>query len=128
MIIVAVINMISALLIMILERTTMIGILKALGATNSLIQEMFFYNALYLICLGMLLGNVFGIGIGLLQANTHILTLDPASYYMNFVPIQFNPSDLILVNIGTFVICVLVMIVPTTLVNKITPVRAIRFK
>ena len=128
MIIVAVINMISALMIMILERTSMIGLLKALGADNTLIQQVFFYNAFYLISLGMLLGNLFGIGIALIQDKTHIFKLDKASYYMSFVPIQFKWTDLILVNAGTFVICLLVMIGPTMLVNKITPVKAIRFK
>ena len=128
MIIVAVINMISALMIMILERTSMIGLLKALGADNTLIQQVFLYNAFYLISLGMLLGNLFGIGIAFVQDKTHIFKLDKASYYMSFVPIQFKWSDLILVNAGTFVICLLVMIGPTMLVNKITPVKAIRFK
>jgi lipoprotein-releasing system permease protein len=128
MIIVAVINMISALLIMILERTTMIGILKAMGASNWTIQSVFLYNAIYLICLGMLLGNVFGIGLGLLQYKTHLIQLDPASYYMKFVPILFKWTDLVLVNAGTFIVCILVMIIPSMLVSKITPVKAIRFK
>jgi len=128
MIIVAIINMISALLIMILERTSMIGILKALGATNWKIQQLFLFNALYLICLGMLLGNVFGLGIGYFQSHTHFFKLDPASYSINFVPVQFKWTDIILVNIGTFLVCLLVMIGPTMLVTKITPVKAIRFK
>jgi lipoprotein-releasing system permease protein len=125
---VAVINMISALLIMILERTTMIGILKAMGATNWTIRKVFLYNAFYLIGLGMLLGNIFGIGIGILQYHTHIFTLDQQSYYMNFVPIQFNVFDLVLVNVGTLIVCLLVMIGPSTLVTKISPVRAIQYK
>jgi lipoprotein-releasing system permease protein len=128
MIIVAVINMISALLIMILERTTMIGILKAMGSTNWTIQQVFLFNAVYLIGLGMLLGNLFGLGIGVFQYQTHFLKLDPASYYMNFVPIQFNWSDIVLLNAGTLIVCLLVMIIPSMLVTKITPVRAIRFK
>ncbi|HEY2583298.1 MAG TPA: FtsX-like permease family protein [Mucilaginibacter sp.] len=128
MIIVAVINMISALLIMILERTTMIGVLKAMGATNWIIQKVFLYNAFYLIGLGMLLGNIFGLGIGFIQYHTHLFKLDRASYYMNFVPIQFNWLDIILLNIGTLVICLLVMLGPSMLVTRITPVKAIRFK
>jgi lipoprotein-releasing system permease protein len=128
MIIVAVINMISALMIMILERTQMIGMLKAMGAGDWKIQEVFLYNALYLIGLGMLLGDLFGIGFGVFQDKTHFFTLDAASYNMSFVPIQFKLSDLVLLNIGTFVVCMLVMIVPSTLVSKITPVKAIRFK
>jgi lipoprotein-releasing system permease protein len=128
MIMVAVINMISALLIMILERTNMIGLLKALGATNWLIREMFLYNAFYLICLGMLLGNVFGLGLGFIQDKTHLLKLDPASYYMKFVPIQFNWADIVFLNAGTLIVCLLVMILPSMLVSWITPVKAIRFK
>jgi len=128
MIIVAVINMISALLIIILERTTMIGILKAMGAANATIQAVFFNSAFYLIGFGMLLGNLFGIGIGLLQSFTHFLKLDPESYYMNFVPIQFNLMDLVLVNIGTLGICLTAMVLPSMLVTQITPVKAIRFK
>lgn len=128
MIIVAVINMISALLIMILERTTMIGILKAMGATNWSIQKMFLYNAAYLIGLGLLFGNIFGIGLGMIQYKTHFLKLDPASYYMNFVPIQFNWPEIILLNTGTLIVCLLVMIGPSMLVTRITPVKAIRFK
>jgi lipoprotein-releasing system permease protein len=128
MVIVAVINMISALLIMILERTTMIGMLKAMGASNWTIQKVFLYNAFYLIGLGLLLGNVFGLGIGFLQLKTHLFRLDQASYYMNFVPIQFNWADMLMLNIGTLVICLLVMIGPSMLVTKITPVKAIRFK
>lgn len=128
MIIVALINMVSALLIMILERTALIGMLKAMGATNWTIQKIFLYNSFYLIGLGMLFGNLFGIGIGLLQYITHIFTLDEASYYMSFVPIQFNFSDLILLNAGTLLICLLVMVIPSMLVSKISPVKAILFK
>jgi len=128
MIIVAVINMISALLIMILERTAMIGILKAMGANNWTIQKVFLYNAFYMIGLGLLLGNIFGVGLGLLQYQTHFFKLDQASYYMNFIPIQFSWMDILLLNTGTFLICLLVMTGPSTLVTKITPVKAIRFK
>jgi lipoprotein-releasing system permease protein len=128
MIIVAVINMISALLIMILERTSMIGILKAMGSTNWLLQKVFLYNAFYLISFGLLLGNLFGIGLGLIQYQTRFLKLDQASYYMNFVPIQFNWTDVVLLNIGTLLICLLVMAGPSMLVTRITPLKAIRFK
>jgi len=128
MIMVAVINMISALLIMILERTSMIGMLKALGASNWTIQKIFLYNAFYLIGLGMILGNLFGIGIGAIQYYTRLFKLDQASYYMSFVPIQFNWLDVVLLNIGTLTICLLVMVGPSLLVTRINPVKAIRFK
>jgi lipoprotein-releasing system permease protein len=128
MILVAVINMISALLIMIVERTPMIGILKAMGANNWAIQKVFLYNAFYLIGLGMLFGNMFGIGVGIFQSQTHFFKLDQASYYMSFVPIQFNWIELLILNIGTLIICLLVMIGPSMLVTRIEPVRAIQFK
>jgi lipoprotein-releasing system permease protein len=128
MLIVAVINMISALLIMILERTSMIGMFKAMGATNWSIQKIFLINALYLVGLGMLFGNLFGFGIGLFQNITHTFTLDPASYYMSFVPIQFDWLDAIELNLGILAVCLLVLVIPSMLVSKISPVKAIRFK
>jgi lipoprotein-releasing system permease protein len=128
MVIVAVINMISALLIMILERTTMIGLFKAMGAGNWSIQKVFLYNAAYIIGLGLILGNLMGIGLSVFQYHTHFFKLDPASYYMNFVPIQLDWVDVVLLNIGTMVICLLVLIIPSMLVSRISPVKAIRFK
>ena len=128
MLAVAVINMISALLIMILERTSMIGMFKAMGATNWILQKVFLYNAFYLVGIGLILGNLLGFGLGWFQSVTHLFKLDPASYYMSFVPIQFNWLDDVLLNLGTLVICFLVLIIPSTLVTKITPVKAIRFK
>ena len=128
MLIVATINMISALLIMILERTSTIGIFKAMGADNWTIQKIFLYNASYLIGVGLLLGNIFGLGIGFFQSTTHFLKLDETSYYMKFVPIEIHWFDIVLLNVGTLVICVLVLILPSTLVTKISPVKAIRFK
>jgi lipoprotein-releasing system permease protein len=128
MLLVAVINMISALLIMILERTSMIGMLKAMGATNWSIQKIFLTNAFFLIGFGLLLGNAFGIGLGMFQFKTHLFKLDQASYYMSFVPIQIDWQDIAMLNIGTLVICLLVLIVPSMLVSSISPVKAIRFK
>ena len=127
MLMVAVINMISALLIMILERTTMIGMLKAMGCTNWRIQQIFLYNAMYLIGLGLLFGNILGLGLGYLQHQTHWFKLDEASYYMKFVPIQIEWPDIILLNIGTLVISLLVMVIPSMLVSRISPVKAIKF-
>jgi lipoprotein-releasing system permease protein len=128
MLAVAVINMISALLIMILERTAMIGILKAMGATNWSIQKVFLYNASYIIGLGLVFGNVLGLGLSLLQYKTHLFKLDASSYYMTFVPIQINWIDIVVLNIGTMLICLLVLVIPSMLVSKISPVKAIRFK
>jgi len=106
----------------------MIGILKAMGANNWTIQKVFLYNAFYLIGLGMLFGNLFGFGIGILQTHTHIFKLDQASYSMSFVPIQFNWVEMLVLNIGTLVVCLLVMVVPSMLVTRIQPVKAIQFK
>ncbi|MGV3704114.1 MAG: ABC transporter permease [Arcticibacter sp.] len=128
MLAVAIINMISALLIIILERTNMIGILKALGATNWSIQKIFLRNAAYLIGLGLLLGNILGIGLAVFQSHTHFFKLDQASYYMSFVPVELDALDIILLNAGTLLICLLVLIIPSTLVSRISPVKAITFK
>jgi len=128
MLIVATINMISALLIIILERTSMIGMFKAMGAGNWTIQKIFLYNASYLIGIGLILGNIFGLGISFFQSGTHFFKLDEASYYMTFVPIEVHWTDMVLLNLGTLVICLLVLIIPSTLVTRITPVKAIRFK
>src|SRR5690606_34776947 len=119
MLAVAVINMISALLIIILERTNMIGILKALGSTNWSIQKIFLHNAAYLIGSGLLLGNLLGIGFCIFQEKPHFFTLDQASYYLNFVPVELHLSDLLLLNAGTLIICLLVLLVPSMLVSKI---------
>lgn len=128
MLVVAVINMISALLIMILERTNMIGLLKALGETNSGIRKIFLYNANYLVGLGMLLGNILGIGLGILQQKTHFFKLDEASYYMRFIPIELNLFDILIINIITFTVCIIVLLIPSILISKITPVKALTFK
>lgn len=128
MLAVAVINMVSALLIMILERTNMIGVLKALGSSNLNIRKIFLYNAAYLIGIGLLLGNLLGIGVGLFQSSTHFMKLDQASYYIRFVPIQMEFTDILLLNVATLVICILVLIVPSLIVSRISPVKAITFK
>lgn len=125
---VAVINMISALLIMILERTNMIGILKALGSANWNVRKIFLYNASYLIAFGLLLGNILGVGLGLFQAKTHFFKLDQASYYISFVPVQLEFQDILLLNAGTLIISVFVLLIPSLLVTRISPLKAISFK
>ena len=128
MLIVATINMISALLIIILERTSMIGMFKAMGAGNWTIQKIFLYNATYLIGIGLFLGNIFGLGISFFQYSSHFFKLDEESYYMKFVPIEIHWTDMALLNLGTLVICLIVLIIPSMLVTRISPVKAIRFK
>lgn len=128
MIAVAVINMISALLIIILERTSMIGVLKALGNTNWQVRKIFLYNAGFLIATGMALGNVLALGLGFFQQSTHFFKLDQASYYISFVPVRFSWDDVLLINGGTLIVCLLAMILPTSLVTRIPVVKAIAFK
>lgn len=128
MVLVAVINMISALLIMILERTGMIGILKALGFTNGGIRRIFLYNSAYLIGYGLLLGNLVGLGLCLLQSTTRLFKLDEASYYVDHVPISISFADVVMLNGGTLIICLLVLLIPSGLVSRINPVKAISFK
>lgn len=127
MILVAGINMISALLVLILERTNMIGILKALGAKNSSIQKIFLYNATYLIGKGLFWGNVIGIGIALIQHHFGIFKLPQETYYVSVIPININLFHILLLNIGTLLSCLVMLVIPSFIISKITPVKAIRF-
>ncbi|MDQ3535246.1 MAG: FtsX-like permease family protein, partial [Bacteroidota bacterium] len=124
---VACFNMISILLILIMERTRMIGMLKALGATNGQVRRIFVYDGMQLIYKGLLLGNLLALGFGFLQDKFKIIPLDPENYYMNFVPIQWNWPILILLNILVFVIVSLILLVPTMIIAKINPIKAIQF-
>lgn len=128
MLIVGVINMITALLIMILERTNMIGMLKAMGMRNSSMMKIFLYNAMYLVGIGLFLGNVLGLGLCFLQQYTHLFKLSQANYYLDYVPIEVHFIDVLLLNLVTIVICTLVLIIPSMLVSRISPLKAIRFK
>lgn len=128
MMIVGVINMVTALLIMILERTTMIGLLKALGISNFSVMKIFLYNAIYLVGFGLILGNIVGLGLAFLQQYTHLFKLDQTNYYLSHVPIEVHFTDVLLLNIATLVICSLVLLIPSMLVSRISPVKAIRFK
>jgi len=127
MVLVASINMISVLLILILERTNMIGILKAFGATNWTIRKVFILNAAYIIGLGLVWGNVLGLGICFIQDYFEVITLPQKSYYVSVAPIYINPLNILLVNAGTLVICTLSIVMPTYLVSRINPIKAIRF-
>jgi len=127
MVVVAGINMITALLILILERTNMVGLLKALGMSNGSVRRIFLYTSLHLLGRGLLYGNILGIGICLLQLYFKVFTLDPATYYVEYVPLNFNLLLVVLVNIGTLLICMAMMFLPTLILTRITPVKAIRF-
>ncbi|MCC6690078.1 MAG: ABC transporter permease, partial [Bacteroidia bacterium] len=127
MVLVASINMVSALLILILERTNMIGILKAIGSDNGGIQKIFLINAAYLIGKGLLWGNIIGLGLCALQLYTGVIKLPEETYYVPVVPININIVQVILLNAGTLVTCLLMLLLPSLIVSKITPVKAIRF-
>ncbi len=128
MIVVATINMIVALLVLILERTQMIGILKALGASNWSVRKIFLYNAFYLIVRGLFWGNAIGIGLVLLQQYFGVVKLNPESYYVNVAPVHLDWLYLLLLNVGTAFVCLLVLLVPSYIITKISPVKAIRFE
>ncbi len=128
MTVVAIINMISALLITILERTSMIGILKALGYHNAGIRRVFMYSALYLIGLGLLIGNLIGLGFYFFQDFTHFFKLDEKTYYISYVAVQLQWSDVILVNLAVVFIGMISLFIPSMLITKISPIKAISFK
>jgi lipoprotein-releasing system permease protein len=126
-IIVAVINMTTALLILILERINMIGLIKALGMADDDVRKIFMYITLKLVGKGLLWGNIVGIGLCYLQYKFEIVKLDSATYYVDHVAIEINWLYFLLLNIGTFIVCVSVLFIPTVLVSKLTPVKTLRF-
>jgi lipoprotein-releasing system permease protein len=127
MLIVAGFNMISGLLILILEKTNMIGILKAVGSEDNTIRRIFLYQAAYLIGKGLLWGNLIGIGVAYLQLKTGLITLDPSSYYIKTVPVNLELSHILLLNAGTMAAIIVMLLVPSQLISRITPVKAIRY-
>lgn len=127
MILVATINMVVALLVLILERTQMIGILKALGANNWTVRKVFLYNAFYLIGRGLFWGNLIGIAILLLQQQFGIVHLNPENYYVNRAPVYLNVGYIVLLNLLTVSVCFVVLLIPSYIITKISPVKAIRF-
>ncbi|MCB4799545.1 ABC transporter permease [Neotamlana laminarinivorans] len=127
MILVAGINMITALLVLILERTQMIGVLKALGSNNWSIRKLFLYNASYLILLGLFWGNLIGLAVLLSQKYFKIFPLDPSVYYVTEAPVFISVGYIIALNVGTLILCLIMLLVPSYLITKISPVKAIRF-
>jgi lipoprotein-releasing system permease protein len=128
MVCVAGFTMISGLLIIILERTQMIGLLKALGARNKSVRHTFLWFAVFIIGRGMLWGNVIGIGIVLLQQHTGFIHLDPANYYVSTAPMELNIPIFLLLNVATLIVTVLVLIAPSFLVSRIQPARSMRYE
>jgi lipoprotein-releasing system permease protein len=128
MVIVACINMSTALLILIVERSNMIGMLKALGASNMKVTRIFIYMATFLIAIGLAIGNVVGLTLCYSQQQYGWFTLPESAYYLSKVPVQISTSDVLMINIGAFVVCYLVLLIPSLFVLRITPVKAIRFE
>jgi lipoprotein-releasing system permease protein len=127
MLIVAGFNMISGLLILILEKTNMIGVLKSLGAEDITIRRVFLYQAAYLIGKGLFWGNLIGIGLAYLQLKTGVITLDATSYYIKTVPVNLELTHILLLNAGTMIAIIVMLLVPSQLISRISPVKAIRY-
>ena len=127
MIVVATINMVVALLVLILERTQMIGILKSMGANNWAVRKIFLYNAFYLISKGLFWGNLIGVGMLVIQQNFGVIKLNPENYYVNEAPVFIDFGTIFLLNIGTILICLLILLIPSYIITKISPIKAIRF-
>ena len=125
---VAAFTMISGLLILILERTQFIGVLKALGACNRSVRSIFLRFALLIVCKGMFWGNVIGLGLCAIQKVTGLISLDPKNYYLDTVPISFDWAFIIAVNVVMFILSALVLIVPSGLISRIHPTKAMRFE
>ena len=128
MLIVGSVNMITSLLIIILEKSKFIGILKAIGASNWDIRQIFLYNSIYLILNGLFWGNGFALSFAFIQKKFNIISLDESIYFMNSVPINLDVFSILLINIGTIIICYLILIVPSIIITKISPVKSIRFE
>ncbi len=127
MILVSSINMITALLVLILERVQMVGVLKALGSTNWGIRKIFLYNASYLILKGLFWGNVIGLTLLFLQKYFEIISLDPASYHVSTVPVEIDFLSIVVLNICTLILCFVMMIIPSYIITKINPSKSIQF-
>lgn len=129
MIIVGGINMITALLVLILERTQMIGILKALGSPNWSIRKVFLYNAAYLIGVGLFWGNLIGLGLIWLQHKYQMFKFpNPKEYYIDYIPVHIDVLTVVLLNIGVLLLCLIMLLLPSYIITKITPVKAIKFE
>ncbi|HEY3402188.1 MAG TPA: ABC transporter permease [Ohtaekwangia sp.] len=121
------VNMISIVLILVMERTQMIGMLKALGAGNKLIRTVFIYQGISLIVKGLLLGNFIGLGLCYLQYRFKLIALNPHDYYMSFVPISWHWDLVVILNLLVLLIVTVVLLLPTMVISKINPIKAIRF-
>lgn len=127
MILVSTINMGSGLLVLIITKTNLIGLLKAIGATNWTIRKIFLHQAVFIIFKGMIWGNIIGIGLCLLQQYYVLIPLNPEVYYLNAVPIELNWMHIVLLNLGTLLLCVAMLVIPSYVVTKISPIKALKF-
>jgi lipoprotein-releasing system permease protein len=127
MILIGIINMGSGLLVLIITKTQLIGLLKAIGATNWDIRKLFLHQAVFIILRGMLIGNSIGIGICLLQEYFTLIPLNPATYYLDAVPIELNVWHILLLNLGTLVVCTAALIIPSYVITRISPIKALKF-
>jgi lipoprotein-releasing system permease protein len=127
MLLVAILNMVSALLILILDRRRMIGLLKALGARNSQLRNIFIFNAAFIVLQGLAWGNLIGIGIGMLQKYGQIIKLPEESYYLAVAPVRFDWMEILVINAGSILLCVAALYLPSRIVAGVSPVKAIRF-
>lgn len=125
--IVVCVNMISVILILVMERTQMIGILKAMGSGDQMIRTIFIYNGISLILKGLLFGNILGLGLCYLQYEFQFIKLNPHDYYMNYVPIGWDWEIVLVLNLVVFMVVALVLLLPTAIVSRINPIKAIRF-
>ncbi|HHB79104.1 MAG TPA: ABC transporter permease [Saprospiraceae bacterium] len=128
LLVVSIVNMITSLLILILERTNMIGILSALGAQRWSLRKVFIYQAAYIIVYGLMIGNVLGLGLAYIQKYFHVLKLDEEYYYLSSAPIDLNYPFILLLNVVVVLVILISLILPSYLVNKISPIKAIRFR
>lgn len=128
MLAVAIVNMITALLVLVLERSTMIGVLKSLGESNGRVRQIFLYYAAVITSTGMLFGNLIGLGFCFLQDRYHLIRLNEADYYLSYAPVKINWLSVLGINAGTLIVTLIFLLLPSLVVTKIEPVRAIRFK
>ena len=128
MIIIAAVNLITCLIILLLERTKMTGILKALGANDLQIQEIFLYHTAVIAGLGVLIGTIIGLSICWLQIKTGFIKLNEEAYFISEASVSINWIQIVLIDIATIVICIFTLIIPTLLVKKVAPVKAIQFR
>lgn len=128
MLLVAGITVISMLLIIIIERTSTIGLLKAMGASNKFVREVFLRRSLRILLIGMLIGNIIGLGFCFLQQHTGLIKLNAETYYLSAVPIELHLATVLLINLGTFLLWVLMLLIPTSVINRISPTKSIRFE